>query len=511
MSGLTQVNVARVGPTYAARIEIGVFMDEGTDNLAARGRQPPPSASLPVPGTLPISAAALESTAAAVYHAAARGDHRGELLRMLCVELGKRCGAALVMIGRKAANGTVAIDAESTANALALAFTRVPECWDGGVASQGAATSALRAGGPVRMRFASEPLALWRSAALQDGIAEMIAVPIAVGTEVLVLELFYAAPAPTAAASMTIDAFCIAIEHLLEDLGTIERQRLVARALEQSGNAAFITNAHGSFVWTNPAFQQLSGYSEAEVLGRDPRLLQSGKQGLRYYRELWSRIRSGKVWSGETIDRDKSGRLYTIRQTVSPLVEQGRITHYVSIHEDIGAQKRKLEALELATAVDPRTGLLTRAAFEAAARDALSTLAAQQNGADLVVLSLRGLRRASESFDAEIADFLGETMGRRVREALPPPHLVSASSPYEYTALVQHDQLSGGSVQTLIEEATERLSEPLLYLGNALEIDARCVRATYPDAGTTLEELVQSADRKLADEPVARARPIRAH
>src|SRR5262249_12381042 len=149
--------------------------------------------------------------------------------------------------------------------------------------------------------------------------------------------------------------------------------------------------------------------------------------------------------------------LYTIRQTVSPIVEDGRITHYVSIHEDIGAQKRRQEALERAAGVDQRTGLLTRAAFEVAARDALSTTAAQ-GSVELVLISLRGVRKASPSFCAEMDEYLTDALGRRVREALPSPHLAAAVGPYEYAVLIHADQLGGGSVQALVDDVAERVS-----------------------------------------------------
>src|SRR6185295_15230941 len=142
-------------------------------------------------------------------------------------------------------------------------------------------------------------------------------------------------------------------------------------ALESAGNAAFITDLDGTIRWCNKAFSALTGYPVGALIGENPRLLKSGEQGLRYYRELWGTIRAGKVWSGETVDRDCDGMTYTIRQTISPVAVAGRITHYLSIHDDVTRQKAARERLERAVAVDEATGLLTPAAFKAEVEDAI--------------------------------------------------------------------------------------------------------------------------------------------
>jgi PAS domain S-box-containing protein len=454
---------------------------------------------------LPAAPAQLQAGMAAVYHAAVSGTPRRELLQMICVELARRLALPLVMIARKAPNGAVLQEAASSENALYVAFHRIPECWDGGVAGRGPASEALRAGSPVRLSFTHEALAFWSAAAQQEGIAEVLAWPLAHPDQHYVIELFTrAGPGPVTGTS--IGAVTQGLCALLADLDRIERQRLISGALEAAGNAAFVTDAHGTILWSNPAFSALTGYAADEVRGRNPSLLHSGKQGVRYYRDLWSTIRSGKAWSGETVDCDKNGALYTVRQTVSPVLQDGRVTHYVSIHEDISLRKRQQKALELATGVDQRTGLLTQAAFEASARDALATVSARQNGLDLILISLRGLRRAAESFDVNVEEFLADTMGRRVREVIPAPHLAAMTGNFEYAALVVDDQRAGATVEQLVDDLQRRLGEPVLYLGNSLEVDLRCVRAHFPTDGDSFEQVLAKADRKLADEPLARVR-----
>ena len=125
------------------------------------------------------------------------------------------------------------------------------------------------------------------------------------------------------------------------------RLKLQAAALESAANSIVITDVNGTIVWTNPAFSKLSGYSAAEVLGKNPRLLQSGKTGQAFYERMWSTITSGNVWHGELVNRQKNGTLYTEEMTITPVsLHGGGITHFVAIKQDITARRQAEEALQ---------------------------------------------------------------------------------------------------------------------------------------------------------------------
>jgi two-component system cell cycle sensor histidine kinase/response regulator CckA len=119
-------------------------------------------------------------------------------------------------------------------------------------------------------------------------------------------------------------------------------QHLQAAALESTANGIVITDINGAIEWVNPAYTTLTGYTLAEVKERNPReLVRSGAQDAPFYAELWGTILAGKVWRGEFINRRKDGTLYTEEQTITPVRdEQGRISHFVGIKQDITARKQ---------------------------------------------------------------------------------------------------------------------------------------------------------------------------
>jgi len=118
--------------------------------------------------------------------------------------------------------------------------------------------------------------------------------------------------------------------------------------LAAAANAIVVTDRQGTIEWVNPAFERLTGYSAAEALGRNPRVLKSGKHDPPFYKELWDTILAGQVWHGEVVNKRKDGRLYTEEMTITPVPNaDGAISHFIAIKQDVTARK-EAEAKALA-------------------------------------------------------------------------------------------------------------------------------------------------------------------
>ena len=128
-----------------------------------------------------------------------------------------------------------------------------------------------------------------------------------------------------------------------------EKLKKLIKAIEQSPVSAVITNRDGIIEYVNPKFCQITGYEYDEIIGKNPRILKSGEHSIGYYRKLWSTITSGKNWYGEFKNRRKDGSFYWELASVSPMFdENGSITHFIAMKEDIS--ERKLKEAELQSA-----------------------------------------------------------------------------------------------------------------------------------------------------------------
>ncbi|HRD64538.1 MAG TPA: EAL domain-containing protein [Candidatus Competibacter sp.] len=125
-----------------------------------------------------------------------------------------------------------------------------------------------------------------------------------------------------------------------------QKLRLFSRAIEQSANLVMITDHNGTIEYVNPKFVQVTGYTEAEAVGANPRILKSGKTSREQYERLWRTITGGGEWRGELRNRRKDGTLYWELTSIGPLRdESGAITHFVAIKEDITRRKAAESAL----------------------------------------------------------------------------------------------------------------------------------------------------------------------
>jgi sigma-B regulation protein RsbU (phosphoserine phosphatase) len=126
----------------------------------------------------------------------------------------------------------------------------------------------------------------------------------------------------------------------------LERQTLLSKIAEETADAVLVTDGAGNIEYVNAAFEQMTGFSRSEVLGKNPRLLKSGQHSHGFYEGLWEELLRGQVFRDTITDRRKNGELYLSNQTITPLKSpDGRISHLVSIARDV-TEQRKASAIE---------------------------------------------------------------------------------------------------------------------------------------------------------------------
>jgi len=180
--------------------------------------------------------------------------------------------------------------------------------------------------------------------------------------------------------------------------------QLQATVLVAAANAILITDSEGSVTWVNPAFTTVTGYGPEEVMGRNPRILKSGKHDAAFYASLWKTILSGQVWRGEMINRRKDGSLYHQDQTITPVMnEAGGITHFVAIQQDITQRKR---------AEEEKAQLIAQIESQ---RRRLNTIVANVPG---IVWEAWGEPDASTQRIDFVSDYVEKMLGYTVEQAL---------------------------------------------------------------------------------------------
>ena len=130
-----------------------------------------------------------------------------------------------------------------------------------------------------------------------------------------------------------------------------DQVRLQFTVLQSAANGLVITGRDGTIQWVNAAFTKLTGYTAAEAVGQNPRVLKSGQQDAAFFKAMWQTIVAGQVWHGELVNRRKDGQFYPEEMTITPVAgADGKITHFVAVKQDIAERRRAEEALQHAAA-----------------------------------------------------------------------------------------------------------------------------------------------------------------
>ncbi|MFB6083005.1 MAG: PAS domain S-box protein [Halorientalis sp.] len=151
-------------------------------------------------------------------------------------------------------------------------------------------------------------------------------------------------------ADPAIEGLVVTLTDVTERKRKERELRRFRQAVEQAGHAIYITDTDGTIEYVNPAFEESTGYSWEEAVGKQPNILKSGEHRQEFYAGLWNTILSGDVWRGEVINERRDGRRYVVEQTVAPVEDEtGTIDRFVAINTDVTQRKayeRRLQRYE---------------------------------------------------------------------------------------------------------------------------------------------------------------------
>jgi diguanylate cyclase (GGDEF)-like protein/PAS domain S-box-containing protein len=272
---------------------------------------------------------------------------------------------------------------------------------------------------------------------------------------------------------------------------------LPVHALEGAANAIVITDDLARIVWANDAFSRLCGYDLPELLGNTPAILSSGMQSKSFYALLWQTILSGNAWRGIITDRKKDGSLYTVDETITPLLnEEGLITHYIAIQQDMTLRGPEQEKDRFLAYHDALTGLPNRVYFHAMLTQAIQLAGHAKEMLALMFLDLDKFKPVNDSLGHETGDQLLHAVGDRLQAAVRKSDTVVRFGGDEFAVLLQglHNE---DIVVTLATKLVQSIAQPFVIGHHKLQIGVSIGIAMYPDDSRIENELTKKADHAM--------------
>jgi len=286
-------------------------------------------------------------------------------------------------------------------------------------------------------------------------------------------------------------------EELIQCGKTEEEVRRLARAVEQSPAPVVITDSNGNIEYINPKFAQLTGYTYSEAIGRNLSILKSGKQPPELYEELWQTISNGKEWRGEFLNRKKNGDLYWEDASMSPIKnEQGVITHFVGVKEDITERKQEEETMRQLAYHDPLTGLPNRLLFKDRLTIALAQANRNRQKLAVMLFDLDHFKDVNDTLGHSVGDQLLKAVGKRLTGLLRKNDTVARMGGDEFLLLLpEMKKLEDAS--TIAKRVMGTVRKPYVINGYKLRITASIGVAVYPDDGQDDDSLMNHADNAM--------------
>lgn len=275
-----------------------------------------------------------------------------------------------------------------------------------------------------------------------------------------------------------------------------EHLRVRGAAIASAEHAVFITDPDGRIEWVNDAYTRLTGYGASELIGTIPRFLKSGKSRTAM-RQAHRRKDFGKVWRHELVERRKDGRSFMVEQVFTPLRnDQGQITHFVAIHQDITVRKETEAKFVHLAHHDPLTDLPNRTMFYDRLKQALAQARRHGRSVGVIFLDLDRFKSVNDAFGHEIGDALLRTVADRLTHCVRATDTVARLCGDEFTMILQ-DLERGQDAGHVAQKILDALSQPFEFKGHTIVVHASLGIALYPFDATAPELLIAKADRGM--------------
>jgi len=249
----------------------------------------------------------------------------------------------------------------------------------------------------------------------------------------------------------------------------VERELRIAAVAFESQDGMLITDAQGRIERINAAFTRITGYSAEQAIGHTPALLKSGVHEPAFYAVMWTELQRGGYWSGEIMNRHRSGRLFTARMSITAVTAaQGEVNHYIGHFQDLSAEKHAQAQAEHLKLFDPLTELPNRTLLEELMNRALvSSLETAQWGA-VVMLDLDRFQQVNDSLGHAVGDQLLLEVSRRLKAGQGEGGTVSRFSGDSFVLVFE---LLGADLAAATTLARQRVEALRLSLTEPLRID----------------------------------------
>jgi diguanylate cyclase (GGDEF)-like protein/PAS domain S-box-containing protein len=277
-----------------------------------------------------------------------------------------------------------------------------------------------------------------------------------------------------------------------------EKLQLAASVFSHAREGITITNTAGDIIDVNRAFSQITGYSRDEVLGRNPRFLNSGRQSRSFYTTMYADLQSKNHWYGEVWNRRKNGEVYAQMLTISTVRDgRGKVTHYVAMFFDITTIKEHQKQLEHIAHYDALTDLPNRVLLADRLHQAMVQAQRRRQLLAVAYLDLDGFKEINDTYGHSAGDQLLISVSANMKSALRQGDTLARLGGDEFVA-VMADLADASACGTTLSRLLSAASQPMMFGDVQLKVSASVGVTFYPQTeAVDADQLMRQADQAM--------------
>lgn len=278
---------------------------------------------------------------------------------------------------------------------------------------------------------------------------------------------------------------------------TQEQLKLAAKVLETANEAVVITNVRNEIEFVNPAFTTITEYTAEEVVGTNPRMLQSGRHDADFYRDMWRALAETGRWRGEIWNRRKSGEFYAEWLSIVAIKDaSGTTTHHVAVFSDITHRKEDEERVWRQANYDALTGLPNRALFVDRLSQAVRQSRRDNKKFALMFIDLDGFKQVNDTMGHAAGDVMLQQTAARLTECVRASDTVARLAGDEFTVIVQ--SITGREDAGMVAaKILESLARPFALATGMAEVRGSIGIAIFPEDADDGSHLLNLADEAM--------------
>ncbi|MGN7611393.1 EAL domain-containing response regulator [Magnetococcales bacterium HHB-1] len=287
------------------------------------------------------------------------------------------------------------------------------------------------------------------------------------------------------------------LKYLLQRIEAQQQLDLANKVYQHAHEGIVVTDYQGVIQSVNPAFIDITGYRADEAVGKNMRMLKSGRHDAEFYRKMWHTLIHVGCWTGEIWNRRKNGEIYPQLASFTAIRDrQNNLINFVAVFSDLTTLKESEANLHYITGHDSLTGLTNRPFFIEHLDRMLAVPQRRNRIIGVILFDLNRFKNINDTMGPDAGDQVLIQVSQRIQHVMPKKAILSRMSGDEFGVILP----SVGSSQKVEKHARrilEELSQPFLIDQLKIFLSASMGIAIYPGDGIDAKNLLKNADTAL--------------